>query len=247
MSKLFVGACAVLSAGLIGCETSGLSTREVPGRDQGTYVRAMYDRPVVTDDGGPAARPFTAPAKVAVVQVGEVSPDEALLVRLREARDTFSRVEAISDAGGDVSVQRRDSYNHDAPLENARQRLQILTSQSRDMGMDYMLLVGGTIESQKNATPLSILNLTIIGAFVIPSDQTRAEAKAAGYMVDVHSGRVVSVSTAQARGGQLTPAISTDAEQVVFLRKLRGEVTAKLADRVVIDCQGKSATTASAQ
>ena len=78
-------------------------------------------------------------------------------------------------------------------------------------------------------------------------NQTRAEAKATGYMIDVHSGRVVAVSSAQTQGGQLTPAISTDAERVVFLRKLRGEVTAKLADQVVADCKGKTAATASAQ
>jgi hypothetical protein len=253
MKTNFVGMSAVaLSAGLIGCTSSGLSTREVPGRDHGTYVRAIYDRAEAPDlrshmrgvYRGPAtaeaalARPFVAPAKVAVFQVGEVSPDEIFLATLRKAPDTFTRVEAISDAGGDVHVRRRDPHNHDAPLENANQRLVTLTRVARDMGMDYMLMIGGTIESQQNSTPLSILNLTIIGAFIIPSDQTRALAKASGYLIDVHTGRVVAVSSAQAQGGQLTPAVSTRAESVIFQRKLRTEVTAKLAEQVVLDCRG---------
>src|SRR5688500_12192753 len=77
-----------------GCASSGLSMRERPGHNQATYLTALY-----ADGAGAGVnqrlRPFAAPARVAVAQVGEISPPQVMLDRLRADTSLFSRIEAM--------------------------------------------------------------------------------------------------------------------------------------------------------
>jgi hypothetical protein len=228
----------------IGCASTGLSSREVPGQSQSTYIRALYDAPLPTGHAGadshataPAApRPFQGPAKLAVAQVGEVAPPEPLLKGLRGHPQQFSRVEPVP------ALPEGYEYSRGGPVrptatDHARRHIDTLCDIAISMNMDYLLLVGGTIDHDTNATPLSILNLTIIGAFVIPSDQTRAHVKATGALIDLKTRQVVSISSAEVKGDHLTPAVSTNAERVPLFKRLGDKAAAQLAEQVAADCQ----------
>src|SRR4051812_44670564 len=90
-------ACAVVVLFVLtGCSTSGLSPREVRGRDYSSYVYAMY-RPADDRLAVPmVSRPLTTPARVAVAQIGEVAPPSEMLDRLRKNPAVFKSVEPVS-------------------------------------------------------------------------------------------------------------------------------------------------------
>src|SRR4051812_18378534 len=87
----FVPAMAAFAAW--GCESGGMTYRESPWNNQGTYLAALQA------DGGTikvgAPQRFRAPANIAVAQLGEVAPPQALIDRLRHAPSLFQRVQAI--------------------------------------------------------------------------------------------------------------------------------------------------------
>ena len=90
----------LLASSLVGCESSGLSMRETPGRDYAAYALIAHDLPPVTDAAGAAepARPVTLPARLAVAQLGEIAPPTSMIDALRAARQTFSAVTTVPGA-----------------------------------------------------------------------------------------------------------------------------------------------------
>ena len=238
---VLVAATLAVTAASVGCASTGLSAREVPGQSQSTYIRALYDAPSPTGQGNATAaakppRPFQGPAKLAVAQVGEVAPPEALLMGLRGHPQQFSRVEAVP-AVPEAHEYSRGGTVRPTDADHARRHIDTLCDIATSMNMDYLLLVGGTIDHETNATPLSILNLTIVGAFIVPSDQTRAHLKATAAMIDLQTRQVVSISSAEIKGGHLTPAVSTDGEGVHLFKRLGDQAATELAQRVLEDCQ----------
>jgi hypothetical protein len=246
---------AALAAAAIvsGCASSGMSERERPGQTQASYIRALYDAPPATVEvtSAPGAArvetpvvpqaPFQGPAKVVVAQIGEVAPPTVMLDGLRRHPAQFAKVEALPAVPEQNHYAARRSGNAQEMTDAAvRDHIESLCRTAGTMNMDYLLLVGGTIDQQTNATPLSLLNLTIVGAFIVPSDQTRAHVKASGAMIDLRTRQVVSVSSAEVQGGHLTPAASTAGENVQLFKRLTNQAAAKLADQVVADCGGAS-------
>lgn len=247
---------------LAGCSTAGLSPRETAQQNYSSFVYSLYDSPAWPagareEAGRPPAR-LVLPARVAVVQVGEVAPPQSFLNKLRGRPELFSRVEGISGISGSsvlytnpegqgVSVagptlpgvrvaHPQDQVRHDVA---AMQRL------ARDMGMDHLLVVGGTIDHATHGNALSILDLTIVGMFVVPSKEINAKATAAGAMIELDGGRVVLTASADASKGGLAATATQDGSVLGVLRQARDEVVGKLADSVVAECQRRQAAGAS--
>lgn len=243
-------AAAALSLALLaGCSTVGLSPRETPQQNYSSYVYSLYDlTPSAGIEGSVAADVTRAqpklsiPARLAVVQVGEVAPPKAFLDKLRARPDLFPRVEGISGITGsyegpaDAGVGRAHAgqRGHGDIVRRDVARMRRL---ARDMGMNHLLVVGGTIDHATHGNALSILDLTILGAFVIPSKQIDARATAAGAMIDLASGRVVLTASADATKGGVAATATQAGGQLHVLRQARDEVVAKLADSLVAECQ----------
>lgn len=212
-----------------GCERSGLSYREYRGQTQGAYLNQL----LATQNAASLANEpasFRSPASLAVAQVGEVAPPLAMMSKLLEHGSLFRRVEAIPAVSGDA--WRRDVHDSAAQSE-----INSLRAMAGSLGMDYLLLVGGTVDEIHNATPLSMLNLTIVGAFIVPSHRTTATMKASGALIDVRTGRIVSISNAQAKDEQVRPLASAEGDMDRRLETMREEVAVALADAVAVDCQ----------
>jgi rhombotail lipoprotein len=103
--------------------------------------------------------------------------------------------------------------------------------------MDHLLLVGGTIDQVTKENGLSLLDLTIVGAFVVPSKQVDAEARASGALIDIASGRVTLVASADTSRGRLASSATQYSGEIDVLREARDEVLDKLAAEVIAQCE----------
>ena len=216
---------------LAGCESSGLSPRERANTNVAAYQQALALGP-----SGPAlpgglgrergpARPVVRPATIAVAQIGEVTPPEAMLARLRGRPDLFRDVIGVSGVTPNVHYSRAESA--------VRDHLRELLDLSGDLGADYLLIYGGTVDSGTQVEPTSLLDLTIVGAFVVPSRTLTAEAKAAAHVVDVETRRVVTVATAAADDRAISTAVGVDGRQTSQVRRVADEAIEDLTGQVL--------------
>jgi hypothetical protein len=244
MRQSMIALAAATAAALngAGCSMAYLSAREAAGRSQPDYLYSLYDKSAAaTADKGPA-RPLRLPTAVAVVQVGEVAPPQRMIDALRKEPAVFSRVEALP--GNDVlGTYAPNPVQPDGRIvqQPARPSLSSIRAAAADAGMEYVLLVGGTIEHDTNSTPLSLLNLTIVGAFVVPSVDTHGLAKGSAALIDVRSGRVVTSSSAEARDSSLVPSVQASGEETKLMDRLRDDVAAKLGAQVLADAKNRAA------
>jgi hypothetical protein len=115
----------------------------------------------------------------------------------------------------------------------ARRRVRVMRQHANDLGLDYLLLYGGTIDYGSQETPTSVMDLTIVGAYVVPSRDVKAAARASGSLIEVRSGRVVLSASAEGARQKWVPAMSQGGAKVEVLEGLRDEVVGKLAEEVV--------------
>jgi hypothetical protein len=165
-----------------------------------------------------------------------------MLDALRKDPAVFARVEALPgrDTADPSDDWRREHQNSDSPR---RVQLSGVRRMAADAGMDYVLLVGGTIDHGTSGTPLSILDLTIVGAFAVPSQETRATARASAALLDVQTGRVTFNSSAEARKSSLVPSAAVEGAETRLLEELRDEVVSKLGQQVLVDARSKAGAT----
>ena len=263
--SLLAGALCV--APLAGCASTGLSPREASQQNYSSFVYSLYDDPAqagAREAGGEAEHPpgrLKVPARVAVAQLGEVAPPEAFLEKLRAKPELFSRVQGISGItpstglAADAAPAQYANYRYDSstggyvagpptpppappdPRERVRRDVAGMQRFARDIGADYLLVVGGTIDHATHGNALSILDLTIVGAFVVPSKEISAKATAAGALIDLETGRVVLTASADASKGGLAATATQDGGELGVLRRARDEVVDKLAASLVAECQ----------
>lgn len=229
---------AAATAALVGCNSGGLSLRERGTNTQANYLAAMYATDTASTQ--PAERrAFAGPAVLAVAQIGEVAPPGPMLERLRAEPLLFARVESVPAVGGDAYYRPAYRMNN-APLTAAdavRTQVDVLRGLARSTGADYLLLVGGTVDSSRGATPLSVLNLTIVGIFIVPSERLQAEMRASGALIDVRTGQLVTLASSELKRSALVPAASANGDGLRLLGRMRDDATRELADKVVVACR----------
>lgn len=184
-----------------------------------------------------ARRPFAAPAVLAVAQVGETAPPDAMLEKLRGERGLFRRVASIPAVGGDEQRYHVYRNGYAEQQDVARQQVDALRALAAATDADYLLLVGGTVDQSTGSTPLSVLNLTIVGMFLVPSEHTTAVMKASGAVIDVKTGQVVTLESAELKRNTLATYAGSDADVVRLLDRMRNEITRDLAGRVIDACR----------
>jgi hypothetical protein len=91
-----------------------------------------------------------------------------------------------------------------------------------------------------------VLDLTIVGAFVVPSKQITAEAKASGAVIDLKTGRVVLTASADTTRGGVASTVTQESGQLNVAREARDDVLGRLAEQVIQRCQKWRQATASA-
>src|SRR5215469_6337557 len=85
IKKIIQSAVAVAMACLLaGCETTGLSPRERSGVSYPNYILSLQS------DGTNAPRKVITPIRLAVAQVGEAAPSDAMLNKLAASKTLVS-------------------------------------------------------------------------------------------------------------------------------------------------------------
>lgn len=245
------------SSGLSPRETRGhdYATYASALPETASYALGMYQPAASgTADSTSAPAQLTMPATIAVAQVGELAPPSSMLDRLRHHLDTFASVQAIpgieSPRYGDSRTAASPyfhghfrstcppadsdtSWTRTQDRQNARDQIQRMRALAHEVGAKYLFLYGGLVDRSTTTTPLTLANLTIVGMFVVPSEKIEARATAAGSLIDVETGRVILVASADAQKQTLSPSIARDGDEIKLLSSLRDDVTTALADHLI--------------
>ncbi len=72
------------------------------------------------------------------------------------------------------------------------------------------MLVGGTAQGQDRLTALSVLDLTVIGAYLVPSHVIRVEARSSAIVVDVATGGLLATGSSEHRSSLFVPSFTAD-------------------------------------
>lgn len=211
-----------------GC-SSGQSRQMAPTQTYPTFIMSLYD-----DAKPQPSTPPTAPMRVAVAQVGELVPPQAMLDHLRQNKAMFQRVEGIPAVFDDYS---QSGAVPTTPRQITRERVARLQRMTQDLGLDYLFIYGDTVSNYTRENPLQILDLTIVGAFVIPSRQVRATGKAAGALVDARTGSVLLIASADTEQTKMATNSNQDGETLKVVQNARESLTLRLADQLIARTQ----------
>jgi hypothetical protein len=212
--KLLLGFCAI---GLLtGCETTGLSRHERAGVTYPNYILAL--KPTVTANG---VRPVETPLRLAVAQVGESAPPRPLMDALQSS--SLVRNVVGLPAPGEGSVRKEDAN------ANYVDRVESLCNLARNAGADYLFLCGGDVSLWNDPNALTVLDLTIVGAWVIPSTRICGEGKAAGAIVDVRTKVPVLFINVESSNSRMATSQSAYSKREGLSVELRAELSQAIA------------------
>ncbi len=232
-------AAAMAALGLIGCSSQGLSSRESGVQTYSNIVHATPPndstlRSYSSITGGtaltlPSTQPvqLDLPARVSVVQIGEIAPPQSMLRALRAQKQLFCQVSPQSGMEGDAQGE-------------PQRRLEQMRVMAQSTGTEYLLVFGGNVDSGSQATGLAALNLTVIGCFVAPGTAVAVDGKAAGSLVDNRTGRVVMNFSSETSGHGLTPTAFAENVETASVVHAREELVTKLADDVILQMKAQS-------
>jgi hypothetical protein len=188
-----------------------------------------------------------APARVAVAQLGELQAATAFLNELRNNPDLLQKVTSVPAMPPDLagfydhteqSVSLGGTEKTTPPKRDGKDALtpkeflQELRLLSLDMGSDYLFVYGGSIDFRTKEDGLAkLFDLTIVGAFVIPSEAHSLQGRGIGLLFDVKENRVVmSVASDTSRHELATTRYSQST-----LRNLIGDVRLELQKNLARD------------
>lgn len=210
-----------------GCYTTGLSTREKGSFNYSNLLYGLYEENNTAFKS--EIKEMRKPIKLAIAQVGEATPPKAMLDRLAQETRLISET-MIIPAGGNENNDYQNKTDSD-PKE-FHQKMQNMRELARDLGADYIFLFGGSIDSGAYSTWLQVFDLTLVGAFVIPSVVTEAEGRASGALIDVQNGRVIFTLNAEAKEKKTTPSymVNYQADERVLVT-LRDQLVIHLSEK----------------
>ncbi|HSA30263.1 MAG TPA: hypothetical protein P5160_00515 [Candidatus Omnitrophota bacterium] len=218
-----------------GCYTTGLSSKELGIYNYSNIVYGLYSEKEKIEK--PAARVFDPqePMKLGVAQVGEDVPHLAMLEALKKETGMFSQVLGLPLGGlqGNGNVYYAQNQNE----IDVSGRIIQLCNMAEDMGLDYVLLYGGTAELASQPTAWSILDITIVGAYLVPSRKIQLDISSVGVLVDVKDRRPIILVNANQQARSRVAAIQSPeyygSGQDVFLLDQKRIAVEKLAAQFV--------------
>jgi hypothetical protein len=229
MKKFIQSGTALAAVALLaGCVTTGLSPREQSGVSYPSYILSL------ASDGTNAPQMVVKPIRLAVAQVGEVAPPDAMLDKLAGQKVLVASVIGLP-LPGDVStgpVYNRYNRQDDTPEECA-ERIKSVRNLARVSGADYLFLFGGNIDSWERRNSMGILDLTVVGGVIAPGTRINLEGKGAGALVDVATGQPVLFVSAEAKDSTLSPDYLADGKTTGMRARIRDELVGKLSDELL--------------
>lgn len=232
---------SILPVALImtGCESTGLSAHE-QNNGYSALISGYYQK---TPDKI-STKPVSTPIKLAVAQIGETAPETAFTTALAKDAHLVRNVVAVPMPGEKPNPYQ--SKDKELTSDIFAAQVQSCRNLARELGADYLLLIGGSIDSYHSHNIFSPLDLTVVGAAVLPGTKVHSNGKAAGALIDVVSGKIVLLSNAELKRAGLTPSFYAEDKRDSMNVKLREEVLEKLAADFLEKLQQRQSTQVSA-
>ena len=210
---------------LAGCGTNGVQTSS-----GAAYVAA---RPDFNARNGPkidqaverAARVeplLRFPARIGIARIGSYGYQNADGVPPREADAWIAFAKSHADYGmfeqvSPLVMQMAQSITGDT-ASSIIDRIRLGAARQH---LDAVLVYSVDESTSDRSTPLSVFNLTVIGAYLVPSHGIKGEAVASALLLDVRNGYPYGTATATGKETSFVPSIGSEDK----VRTLTGDAT----------------------
>lgn len=220
-----------------GCFDHGMSTREADGRTVSNFVMAITGP---ANSAAPA--PIQLPIRLAIAQVGEIAPSPAFVAPLRKQPGLISQLDPIPFQTSSEPFQYNNTGSsghwknfpeNATASERARAQIAGMCQIAQRLGDTHLVLFGGTIDQASVQNELSLLNLTIIGAYLVPSQDNRAEGRGIAAVIDVRTQQVVHLLSATSRLHKSQAAAVDGKSRLEMLQTVQDSLAAGLADDLI--------------
>jgi len=213
---------------LAGCQSTGLSLREKGSFNYSNFIYGLYG-----GEKGAESEPkdLIRPIRVAVAQIGETAPPENMMKKLKEEHYLVDRAVPIPAGAFDFN------------FDNEKDEIVVMTDRMRemakDLGVDYVFLFGGSADYGKESNFLQFFDITLVGAYVLPSYKHTAEGRASGALIDAKTGRVQFIVNSEGRVSRHTPSYFSyfdlygSSGDTKVLTLLRDDLVTKLSDAFI--------------
>jgi hypothetical protein len=235
--------CAAAMVLLAGCTTT---TQTTSGR---TYLGAYEPQPIVAGaatDIDQRVREVAAveptlrfPARLGLARIenGDLAPLprpeaeawRALANRLGSSFGEFVPISPMLAEMFDQSFSTRGDGSPQALVRNVIEKIRLGAARQH---VDAVLIyeVQGTAETETNA--LAIADLTIIGMFILPSDEHHVLAQADALLLDVRNGYPYGTASAVSEDDSLSPTAGSYTRRDARLREAKADAALKLTGEV---------------
>lgn len=229
MKIIFQSVLAVVAICLLaGCETTGLSPRESAGATYPNYILSLQH------GGTNAPQKVSVPIRLAVVQIGEAAPPEAMLDKLIQKKNLVTSVIGLPLPGDTINFNLYRN-NNGADFQNSvySARVKTICGLARSMGADYVFLFGGNLDSWQENNFSSAFDITIIGGTLFPGATIHIEGKAAGALISTETCQPVFFVNAEKRDSALSPDFLVGGKTAGLRVKVRDGLVVGLNDQLI--------------
>jgi hypothetical protein len=165
--------------------------------------------------GGLAPVP-PAEADAWLALAGRLSPWLGEFVPISPLIASFAAADA---APGEGPGSGRDHFRYDTRYDVTERVVQQIRVGAARQHVDYVLVYEVLGDSSDELTPLSVLDLSIVGMFLVPSRSLEATSTANAILIDVRNGYPYGTARGAAEDSRLSPnAGSTDRRRNLFQR-----------------------------
>ncbi|MDD3276057.1 MAG: hypothetical protein PHP93_03290, partial [Kiritimatiellales bacterium] len=176
--------------------------------------------------------PIRLPIRLGVAQIGETAPPNELINALKRHRNLIADVVELPLAGDPNS----NRYYYQKPDVNTgdliRKQAGTLRKLGQQMGADYILVIGGNIDSHVEARPVQALDLAILPGFIIPSQTIEMTARAGGAFINAKNGRVEFLLTTTSETTNSCPTFYVDQKMEEMAIEQRSTLSKQLAEEL---------------
>lgn len=211
---------------LAGCESTGLSPRETSMVSYPNYILSLESNPA-TNSAAATPQKIVTPIRLAVAQIGEDAPPVALLDKLAAQKTLVASVGGLplSDGGSPYYVRP----GRQGP--DYASQVKAICGLAQAAGADYVLVIGGNLDSWEQHNSLSVLDITVVGGFIVPGGKIHVEGRGAGTLISTSTCKPVLFVSADAHTSALSPDFLVDGKTTAMDARTRDELAAKLGER----------------
>jgi hypothetical protein len=228
MKMLVHSAVAVAAICLLaGCASAGLSPHETSTVSYPNYILGLQSGATTNVIASTGPQKIVAPIRLAVAQVGEDAPPVDLLDKLAAQKTLVASV---------TSLPLPDDYHFPFGRpgregSDSGSRVKAVCGLAQAAGADYVLIIGGSLDSWEQHNSLSVLDITIVGGTIVPGARIHVEGRGAGTLISTATCKPVLFVSADTRTSALSPDFLVDGKTAALDAQVRDVLAAKLTDQ----------------